>query len=170
MLENAPSSSDAAGAALLQRGQCVAKPWSHTWAREGAFSWSYSSKTPSPAREVRSPWHLHSAEGWDSHHHKLREKNERKTAKFFRDENHYQSTLHCLWKCSQDPGEALVSIYNRHSHVHIIGTVLYSPTAGKGGCYHPTSQGFNYTQYYQPLKITCLLGHKKDKMVLQFLV
>lgn len=40
MLENAPSSSDAAGAALLQRGQCVAKPWSHTWAQEGALGWS----------------------------------------------------------------------------------------------------------------------------------
>ena len=39
---------------------------------------------------------------------------------------------------------------------------------GKGGCYHPASQGDNYTHYHQPLKMTRLLGHKKDKLVLQF--
>lgn len=166
MLENAPSSSDAAGAAPLQRGQWVAKPWSHTWAREGALSWSYCSKSPSPARRVHSPWHLYSAEGWDSHHHKLRENDERKMAKFFRDENHYQSTLHCQWKCSQEPWETLN--YKRYSNVHITGPVLYSCIARKGG--NLTSQGFNYTHHYQPLKITCLLRHKKDKTVLQFLV
>lgn len=82
-------------------------------------------------------------------------------AKFFRDENHYQFTLHCLWKCSQEPWETLVLNYNRHSIVHITGTVLHSPIVGKGGFYHPTSQGFNYTNHYQPLKITHLLSIRK---------
>lgn len=52
--------------------------------------------------------------------------------------------------------------------MHIIGTALYSLTVGKAGCYHPTSQADNYTYYYQPLKTTHLLGHKRDNLVLQF--
>lgn len=39
--------------------------------------------------------------------------------------------------------------------MHVTATVLYSPIIGKGGCYHPTSKGFNCTHHYQPLKITC---------------
>lgn len=38
----------------------------------------------------------------------------------------------------------------------IIRTALYSLTVGKGGCHHPTSQGDNYTHYYQPLQMSHL--------------
>lgn len=39
--------------------------------------------------------------------------------------------------------------------MHTIETA-YSPVVGKGGCYHHTAQGDNYTRYYQPLKMTRL--------------
>lgn len=35
-----------------------------------------------PARGVHSPWHLYSSEGWDSHHHKLRQKMKEKQPNF----------------------------------------------------------------------------------------
>lgn len=80
-------------------------------------------------------------------------------ANFFRDGNHYQSTLRCLWKWSQEPWETLN--YNRHSNVHITETVLYSPIVGKGG--NLTSQGFNYTHPSSHWKWLACSGIRKTR-------